>query len=94
MPGGSWATVGIHPHEADLHPDTDAATLIDAAGHDRVIGIGETSLDYFYDKEPRPATSELPRPYPGCTRHRPAAVVHPRRRSRYAGVAAEQGRMC
>ena len=48
-----WATVGIHPHEADLHPDTDAATLIDATGHVRVIGIGETGLDYFYDKSDR-----------------------------------------
>ena len=48
-----WATVGIHPHEADLHPDTDAATLIDATGHGRIIGIGETGLDYFYDKSDR-----------------------------------------
>lgn len=48
-----WATVGIHPHEADTHPDTDAATLIDATVHDRVIGIGETGLDYFYDKSDR-----------------------------------------
>jgi len=48
-----WATVGIHPHEADLHPDTDAATLIDATAHARVIGIGETGLDYFYDKSDR-----------------------------------------
>ncbi len=50
---GIWATVGIHPHEADLHPDTDAATLIDASNHARVIGIGETGLDYFYDKSDR-----------------------------------------
>ena len=48
-----WATVGIHPHEADLHPDTDTATLIDATRHARVIGIGETGLDYFYDKSDR-----------------------------------------
>ncbi|OYU15681.1 MAG: LuxR family transcriptional regulator [Alphaproteobacteria bacterium PA4] len=48
-----WATVGIHPHEADLHPDTDAATLVDATAHPRVIGIGETGLDYFYDKSDR-----------------------------------------
>lgn len=48
-----WATIGIHPHEADLHPDTDTATLIDVAGHARVIGIGETGLDYFYDKSDR-----------------------------------------
>jgi TatD DNase family protein len=48
-----WATIGIHPHEADLHPDTDTATLVDAARHPRVIGIGETGLDYFYDKSDR-----------------------------------------
>jgi TatD DNase family protein len=48
-----WATIGIHPHEADQHPDTDTATLIDAARHPRVIGIGETGLDYYYDKSDR-----------------------------------------
>lgn len=48
-----WATVGIHPHEADLHPDTGAAVLIDATRHARVIGIGETGLDYYYDKSDR-----------------------------------------
>ena len=50
---GVWATVGIHPHEADDHPDTDASTLIAAAAHPRVIGIGETGLDYYYDKSDR-----------------------------------------
>jgi len=48
-----WATIGIHPHEADHHPDTDTKTLIDAAAHGRVVGIGETGLDYFYDKSDR-----------------------------------------
>ena len=48
-----WGTVGVHPHEADHHPDTDAARLIDAAGHARVVGIGETGLDYYYDKSDR-----------------------------------------
>lgn len=50
---GVWASVGIHPHEADEHPDTDAATLITAAAHPKVIGIGETGLDYYYDKSDR-----------------------------------------
>ena len=48
-----WATVGIHPHEADAHADIDAARLIAAAAHARVIGIGETGLDYFYDHSDR-----------------------------------------
>lgn len=48
-----WATVGIHPHEADDHVDVSQARLIDAAAHPRVIGIGETGLDYYYDHSDR-----------------------------------------
>lgn len=50
---GIWASVGIHPHEADAHPDIDAAKLIAAAAHPKVIGIGETGLDYYYDHSDR-----------------------------------------
>lgn len=48
-----WATVGIHPHEADSHPEVDTARLITAAAHDRVVGIGETGLDFHYDHSNR-----------------------------------------
>ena len=34
------ASVGIHPHEADLHPDLDAERLVEKTGHAKVIGIG------------------------------------------------------
>ena len=48
-----WATVGIHPHEADAYADIDTAKLVEAAAHPRVIGIGETGLDYYYDHSDR-----------------------------------------
>jgi TatD DNase family protein len=48
-----WASVGIHPHEADAHPEIDAAKLIYRAANPRVIAIGETGLDYYYDKSDR-----------------------------------------
>ncbi|WP_370308926.1 TatD family hydrolase [Sphingobium abikonense] len=48
-----WATVGIHPHEADEHPHVDTAKLVERAAHPRVIGIGETGLDYYYDHSDR-----------------------------------------
>ncbi|TXC69171.1 TatD family deoxyribonuclease [Sphingorhabdus soli] len=48
-----WATVGIHPHEADSHVDIDTALLIDSTSHPRVVGIGETGLDYYYDHSDR-----------------------------------------
>jgi TatD DNase family protein len=50
-----WATVGVHPHEADAHPDLGATALVEAASHPRVIGIGECGLDYHYDNSERPA---------------------------------------
>lgn len=48
-----WASVGIHPHEADAHKGIDAAKLIERAENPRVIGIGESGLDYYYDKSDR-----------------------------------------
>ena len=53
-----WASVGVHPHEADAHPDLGAAALVDAADHPRVIAIGECGLDYYYDKSDRQAQRE------------------------------------
>jgi len=50
---GVWASVGIHPHDADTHEDIETALLIERARHPRVIGIGETGLDFFYDKSDR-----------------------------------------
>jgi TatD DNase family protein len=50
-----WATIGVHPHEADAHPDLGATALVEAASHPRVIGIGECGLDYHYDKSDRAA---------------------------------------
>jgi TatD DNase family protein len=48
-----WCTVGTHPHEARENPGLAAQTLIDLAAEDRVVGIGETGLDFFYDHSPR-----------------------------------------
>ena len=53
-----WATVGVHPHEADAHPDLGAQALVAAASHPDVIAIGECGLDYFYDKSDRQAQRE------------------------------------
>jgi TatD DNase family protein len=50
-----WATVGVHPHEADSHPDLGSSALVEAASHPRVIAIGECGLDYYYDKSDRSA---------------------------------------
>ena len=48
-----WASVGVHPHEADQHPHIDTAKLVERAAHPRVVGIGESGLDYHYDHSDR-----------------------------------------
>jgi TatD DNase family protein len=51
--GDVWASVGIHPHEADGHADMGEGALLAVAEHPRVIAIGETGLDYYYNHSDR-----------------------------------------
>ncbi len=50
--------MGVHPHEADAHPDLGSAALVEGTRHPRVIAIGECGLDYYYDKSDRKAQRE------------------------------------
>lgn len=54
-----WASIGIHPHEADRHADLGKSALLEAADHPRVIALGETGLDYYYDKSDRAVQQSL-----------------------------------
>lgn len=54
-----WASVGIHPHEADRHSDMGEGALLEAAAHPKVIAIGETGLDYYYDHSDRETQKKL-----------------------------------
>ena len=49
-----WCSVGIHPHHVAEEPEISADHLIRMADHPKVIGIGETGLDFHYDNSPRP----------------------------------------
>lgn len=48
-----WCSVGIHPHQAEEEPVISVDDLVSRAAHPKVIGIGETGLDYYYDNSPR-----------------------------------------
>ena len=63
-----WASVGIHPHEADQHADLGREVLLEAAAHPRVVGIGETGLDYYYDRSDRATQRDLFRMHIGVAR--------------------------
>src|SRR4051812_46357957 len=48
-----WASVGIHPHDVAAMTEEWWAELEQLARAPRVVGIGETGLDYYYDRSPR-----------------------------------------
>ena len=71
-----WCSVGTHPHEAKDDPGLTAETLIDLAAYERVVGIGETGLDFYYDLSPRVMQAQVFRAHIVAAReaHRQAAT--------------------
>ncbi|HEX5263951.1 MAG TPA: TatD family hydrolase [Phenylobacterium sp.] len=74
-----WCTVGTHPHEAKEDPDLAADTLIALAADPRVVGIGETGLDFHYDLSPRHIQAKVFRAHAAAARETGLPlVVHTR----------------
>jgi TatD DNase family protein len=48
-----WCTVGVHPHHAAEAPVPSVDEIAALTDHPKVIGVGESGLDYFYDRAPR-----------------------------------------
>ena len=88
-----WASVGIHPHEADAHADMGEAALLEAAAHPRVIAIGETGLDYYYDHSDRTTQQALLRRHIAVSRETGLPlIVHTRdAREDTLRILAEEG---
>ena len=47
-----WCSVGVHPHEAKEEGQRTPDRLIEATHHPKVVGIGETGLDFYYEHSP------------------------------------------
>jgi TatD DNase family protein len=90
-----WASIGIHPHEADGHADVQTATLVERAAHSRVVGIGESGLDYYYDHSDRERQRESFRGHIAAARETGLPlIVHTRdaEADTYAILAEEMGK--
>ena len=54
-----WCTIGVHPHHAgEEGPVPDVDHLASLTAHPRVVGIGESGLDYFHEHAPRDVQAE------------------------------------
>jgi TatD DNase family protein len=63
-----WCSVGAHPHEAADHTAATAAELAALAAHPRVVGIGETGLDFHYDLSRRDVQARVFRAHIAASR--------------------------
>ena len=74
-----WLTVGTHPHDAKENRDLSAETLCDLAAGPRVVGIGETGLDFHYDLSDRAVQARVFRTHIAAARRTGLPlVVHTR----------------
>lgn len=74
-----WATVGVHPHDAQTCDDALEAALLVEAASPRVVAIGEIGLDFHYDHSPRERQGEVFRRFIARARElKKPIVVHTR----------------
>jgi TatD DNase family protein len=87
-----WCTVGTHPHEAKENPSLDAEALCALASRPRVVGIGETGLDFHYDLSPRDIQAKVFRAHVEAARRMALPlVVHAREADEVmAGILEEE----
>jgi TatD DNase family protein len=85
-----WCTVGTHPHEAKENPELSAQTLVRLAADPRVVGIGETGLDFHYDLSPRDTQAKVFRAHIAAARETGLPlVVHTREADEVMGDILE-----
>lgn len=86
-----WCTVGAHPHEAKDHQDLTTAQLVEMAGCPRVVGVGETGLDFHYDLSPRDVQAAVFRRHVAAARETGLPlVVHTREADEVMGQILEE----
>ena len=69
-----WCSVGVHPHEAEVEPAA-AEALVALTGHPKVVGIGETGLDFYYEHSPREQQAQVFRAHLAAARETGLPVI-------------------
>jgi TatD DNase family protein len=86
-----WCSVGVHPHEAKEEGQRTPDRLIEATRHPKVVGIGETGLDFYYEHSPREEQAESFRAHIAASRATGLPlIVHTRDADAETGNILEQ----
>jgi TatD DNase family protein len=76
---GVYASVGLHPNDSADWSDEIAAELDDLVRKPRVVGVGESGLDFYWDKAPRDAQEPVFRAHIALAKdHDKALIIHTR----------------
>jgi len=86
-----WCSVGVHPHEAKEEGQRTPDRLIEATRHPKVVGIGETGLDFYYEHSPREEQVESFRAHIAASRQTGLPlIVHTRNADAETGDMLEE----
>lgn len=86
-----WCSVGVHPHEAKEEGQRTPDRLIEATRHPKVVGIGETGLDFYYEHSPRAEQAESFRAHIAASRKTGLPlIVHTRNADAETGDMLEE----
>jgi len=86
-----WCSVGVHPHEAKEEGQRTPDRLIGATQHPKVVGIGETGLDFYYEHSPRDEQAESFRAHIAASRQTGLPlIVHTRNADAETGDILEE----
>lgn len=89
--GNVWCSVGVHPHEAKEEGQRTPGRLIEATRHPKVVGIGETGLDFYYEHSPREQQAESFRTHIAAARETGLPlIVHTRDADDETGAILEE----
>ena len=90
---GIWCSVGVHPHEAKDHTELSPQKLVALAAHPKVVGIGETGLDFHYDLSPRDIQEQVFRAHIAASRESGLPlIIHARQADREVAWILEKER--
>ncbi len=70
-----WFTIGTHPHQAHEEPEASVEQLIELSRHPKCVGIGESGLDYHYDRAPRDVAARVFRTHIAAARATQLPIV-------------------